>query len=312
MSSILAEVDQRTQLAGHNRLELLLFRLGGKQRFGINVFKVKEVITCPPLTQIPEAHPVMCGVAHLRGQTVPILDLSMGVGADPLPRDGSGYVIVSEYNRSVQGFLVGSVDRIINMSWDQIQPPPRGAGKETYLTAVTEFEGELIEVIDVEKIMKEIAGGEEEVSEGVIDEKLAAEDQHILVVDDSMVARNQVKRVLDQLGVSSTLARDGEEAYRILAGWVDEGKDLDHFLTMIISDIEMPKMDGYTLTTKIRQHPAMQDLYILLHTSLSGVFNQAMVEKVGANRFLAKFEPDELAIAVQEKLREHEAKRAAA
>lgn len=312
MSSILAEVDQRTQLAGHNRLELLLFRLGGKQRFGINVFKVKEVITCPPLTQIPEAHPIMCGVAHLRGQTVPILDLSMGVGADPLPRDGSGYVIVSEYNRSVQGFLVGSVDRIINMSWDQIQPPPRGAGKETYLTAVTEFEGELIEVIDVEKIMKEIAGGEEEVSEGVIDEQLATEDQHILVVDDSMVARNQVKRVLDQLGVSSTLARDGEEAYRILASWVDEGKDLDHFLTMVISDIEMPKMDGYTLTTKIRQHPAMQDLYILLHTSLSGVFNQAMVEKVGANRFLAKFDPDELAIAVQEKLREHEAKRAAA
>ena len=312
MSSILAEVDQRTQLAGHNRLELLLFRLGGKQRFGINVFKVKEVITCPPLTQIPEAHPIMCGVAHLRGQTVPILDLSMGVGADPLPRDGSGYVIVSEYNRSVQGFLVGSVDRIINMSWDQIQPPPRGAGKETYLTAVTEFEGELIEVIDVEKIMKEIAGGEEEVSEGVIDEQLAAEDQHILVVDDSMVARNQVKRVLDQLGVSSTLARDGEEAYRILAGWAEEGKDLDHFLTMVISDIEMPKMDGYTLTTKIRQHPAMQDLYILLHTSLSGVFNQAMVEKVGANRFLAKFKPDELATAVQEKLREHEAKRAAA
>ncbi len=312
MSSILAEVDQRTQLAGHNRLELLLFRLGGKQRFGINVFKVKEVITCPPLTQIPEAHPIMCGVAHLRGQTVPILDLSMGVGADPLPRDGSGYVIVSEYNRSVQGFLVGSVDRIINMSWDQIQPPPRGAGKETYLTAVTEFEGELIEVIDVEKIMKEITGGEEEVSEGVIDEQLVAEDQHILVVDDSMVARNQVKRVLDQLGVSSTLARDGEEAYRILAGWVDEGKDLDHFLTMVISDIEMPKMDGYTLTTKIRQHPAMQDLYILLHTSLSGVFNQAMVEKVGANRFLAKFKPDELATAVQEKLREHESKRAAA
>ncbi len=270
------------------------------------------MITCPPLTQIPEAHPIMCGVAHLRGQTVPILDLSMGVGADPLPRDGSGYVIVSEYNRSVQGFLVGSVDRIINMSWDQIQPPPRGAGKETYLTAVTEFEGELIEVIDVEKIMKEITGGEEEVSEGVIDEQLAAEDQHILVVDDSMVARNQVKRVLDQLGVSSTLARDGEEAYRILAGWVDEGKDLDHFLTMVISDIEMPKMDGYTLTTKIRQHPAMQDLYILLHTSLSGVFNQAMVEKVGANRFLAKFKPDELATAVQEKLREHESKRAAA
>ncbi len=311
MSSILAGVDQRTQLAGHNRLELLLFRLHDNQRFGINVFKVKEVITCPPLTQIPEAHPVMCGVAHLRGQTISILDLAMGIGADPLPRDGSGYVIVSEYNRSVQGFLVGSVDRIVNMSWDQIQPPPKGAGKETYLTAVTEFEGELIEVIDVEKIMKEIIGGSEEVSEGIIDATMENSDQHILVVDDSMVARNQVKRVLDQLGVTCTLARDGEEAYRILANWIEEGKDLDQFLTMIISDIEMPKMDGYTLTTKIRQHPEMKDLYILLHTSLSGVFNQAMVEKVGANRFLSKFEPDELARAVQERLREHAAKQTA-
>ncbi len=305
MSSILAEVDQRTQLAGHNRLELLLFRLQGKQRFGINVFKVQEVISCPRLTQIPDSHPVMCGVAHLRGRTIPILDLSLGIGGKSLPHDGSGYAIISEYNRSVQGFLVGGVDRIINMGWEQIQPPPKGTGKDSYLTAVTEFEGELIEVIDVEKIMKEITGSSEEISEGVIDESFATGEQHILVVDDSRVARNQVKRVLEQLGVACTLAQDGEDAYRILRGWVDEGKDLSRFLTMVISDIEMPKMDGYTLTTKIRDNEDLKNLYILLHTSLSGVFNQNMVEKVGANRFLAKFAPDELASAVQERLKTH-------
>ncbi|BCX88652.1 two-component system, chemotaxis family, chemotaxis protein CheV [Methylomarinovum tepidoasis] len=311
MSSILAGVDQRTQLAGHNRLELLLFRLQGPQRFGINVFKVKEVISCPPLTQVPEAHPVMCGMAHLRGQTVPILDLSKGIGGPALPRDGSGYVIVSEYNRSVQGFLVHEVDRIINMGWDQIKPPPRGTGKDSYLTAVTEFEDELIEVIDVEKIMKEIIGGDEEVSEGIIDSEVVDNEHHILVVDDSMVARNQIKRVLDQLGVESTLARDGQDAYEKLSAWIEEGKDLNDFLSMVISDVEMPKMDGYTLTTKMREHPQMKGLYILLHTSLSGVFNEAMVKKVGADRFLAKFSPDELATAVQERLREYDARKAA-
>ncbi len=277
----------------------------GRQRFGINVFKVKEVITCPRLTQIPDSHPVICGIAHLRGCTIPILDLSLGIGGKPLPHDGSGYAIISEYNRSVQGFLVSGVDRIINMGWEQILPPPKGTGKDSYLTAVTEFESELIEVIDVEKIMKEIIGTSEEISEGILDENVDAGEQHILIVDDSLVARNQVKRVLEQLGVQYTLARDGEEAYRILLQWQQEGKDLPKFLTMVISDVEMPKMDGYTLTTKIRDDEAMKDLYILLHTSLSGVFNQNMVEKVGANQFLAKFAPDDLAQAIQERLKTH-------
>lgn len=311
MASILASIDQRTQLAGHNRLELLLFRLQGKQRFGINVFKVKEVIACPALTQIPDSHSVICGIAHLRGRTIPIIDLAASIGYAPLPRDGTGYVIVTEYNRSVQGFLVRQVDRIINLSWQQIKPPPKETGQDSYLTAVTQFEDELIEVIDVEKILKEITGAKESVSPGVIESTLETEGHHILVVDDSMVARNQIKRVLDQLQVACTLAHDGEEAYRLLTAWLEEGKNLSQFLSMVISDIEMPRMDGYTLTTKIREHPQMKDLYILLHTSLSGVFNEAMVKKVGADHFLAKFDPDGLAKFVQEGLKLHAAKHAA-
>ncbi len=310
MSSILASVDQRTRLAGHNRLELLLFRLHGKQRFGINVFKVREVIIRPPLTRIPEAHPVTCGIAHLRGRTLPVLDLALAISLPPLPPD-AGYAIITEYNRSVQGFLVGRVDRIVNLDWQQIQPPPKGAGKNSYLTAVTEHESELIEIIDVEKILQEITGARETVSEGVIQTELKGRGHHILVVDDSMVARNQVKRVLDQLGVECTLARDGEEAFMTLSHWLEEGKDLKQFLTLVISDIEMPRMDGYTLTTRIREHPQMQDLYVLLHSSLSGVFNEEMVKKVGANRFLPKFDPDELAKMVQECLKLHSAKQAA-
>jgi two-component system chemotaxis response regulator CheV len=309
MSSILASVDQRTRLAGHNRLELLLFRLHGRQRFGINVFKVREVITRPPLTRIPEAPPVMCGIAHLRGRTLPVLDLALAIGLPPLPAE-AGYAIITEYNRSVQGFLVGQVDRIVNLDWQQIQPPPKGTGESSYLTAVTEYESELIEIIDVEKILKEIIGAKETVSAGVIQTELGR-GHHILVVDDSAVARNQVKRVLDQLGVECTLARDGEEAFTILSHWLEEGKDLPKFLSLVLSDIEMPRMDGYALTTRIREHPNLQGLYVLLHSSLSGVFNEEMVKKVGADRFLAKFAPDELAKMVQEALRLHSAKPAA-
>lgn len=305
MAGILEGVDQRTKLAGHNRLELLLFKLGSEQRFGINVFKVQEVIQCPTLTQIPRSHPAVCGVAHLRGKTIPVLDLSSAIGAYPLPREQGGYVIVTEYNRSTQGFLVSAVDRIINMGWEQIRPPPKGAGRNSYLTAVTQVDSEMIEVIDVEKVMKEVIGGSEEISDGVIDQQLVSFGQHVLVVDDSSVARNQVKRVLDRLELTYSVAKDGQEAMDTLEAWVAEGKVLPEYLALIISDVEMPRMDGYTLTALMRKNPAMKDVYVLLHTSLSGVFNQAMVEKVGANRFLAKYDPDELARLVQERLRQH-------
>jgi two-component system chemotaxis response regulator CheV len=299
MAGILDGVDQRTKLAGHNRFELLLFKLHGRQRFGINVFKVQEVIQCPPLSQIPNSHTVICGVAHLRGKTIPVLDLSMAIGMRSLSREDGCYVIVTEYNRSIQGFLVGAVDRIINIGWDQVRPPPTGTGKSSYLTAVTEVDGELIEVIDVEKVMKEVIGGREEASAETIDTQLTSSNNHILVVDDSSVARNQVKRVCEQIKLQCTLLKDGQEAWEHLTQLVADGvKIKDHYL-MIISDVEMPRMDGYTLATKIKSDSNMKDVYLILHTSLSGVFNTTMVQKVGANQFLAKFDPDSLLTAIQ-------------
>lgn len=305
MAGILDGVDQRTKLAGHNRLELLLFKLGTRQRFGINVFKVQEVIQCPSLTQIPKSHSVVCGIAHLRGKTIPVMDLSMAIGLRPLNRDAGGYVIITEYNRSIQGFLVSAVDRIVNMDWGQMKPPPKGTDKESYLTAVTQLDNDLIEIIDVEKVMKEVIGASDRISDGIIDESVSTQGQHILVVDDSSVARNQVKRVLEALHVECTVAKDGQEALEMLEHWKTEGKVLPQYLAMVISDVEMPRMDGYTLTTNIRKDPQMKDLYVILHTSLSGVFNQAMVEKVGANKFLAKYMPDELAAMVQHRLADH-------
>jgi two-component system chemotaxis response regulator CheV len=306
-------VNSRTQLAGHNRLELLMFHLDGQQRFGINVFKVQEVIQCPRLTQIPNSHPAIRGIANMRGKTITLIDLGMAIGRPPLRSLTNASVIITEYNRSVQGFLVGGVDRIVNLNWEDILPPPKGVGNN-YMTAVTRIDEKLVEIIDVEKVLSEIVQIESIVSAKVIEEGTSVGQHaphHILVVDDSSVARNQVKRTLDQLGIESTVARDGSEGLKILKSWADEGVDVPARLTMVISDVEMPKMDGYTMTAEIRSDPRLKDLYVILHSSLSGVFNNALTEKVGANQFIPKFNPDELAKCVLKRTNEVDVERGA-
>lgn len=306
MSSVLARVDLRTQLAGHNRLEVLMFRLRGAQRFGINVFKVQEVIKTPALTRLPHTHRYVRGVAHLRGRTISVLDLAMAIGLPPLAEGEDSYVIVTEFNRSVQGFVVSAVDRIVNLTWDQIRPPPRDAGDGHYLTAVTQVDGELVEIIDVEKVLAEVLG----ISDAVDPELVAhagvggsGERPFVLVAEDSMVARNQIRRTLAQIGVEAVAVGDGKAALDLLQQWSEQDPERLARLSMVISDIEMPVMDGYALTTRLRADPRLQHLYVLLHTSLSGVFNEAMVERVGANRFIPKFTPDVLAEAVLAQVR---------
>jgi len=301
MAGVLDSVDSRTQLAGHNRLELLLFRLQGKQRYGINVFKVQEVIRCPKLTHMPKADKKVVGVAHLRNRTIPVMDLSLAISNKPIQDRENSFVIVTEYNRFIQGFLVAAVDRITNMNWKDILPPPQGSGSSSYLTAVTHVDKEMVEIIDVERVFADIMGTSEELSDNVIEESVdftGEKPKHVLVVDDSSVARNQVKRVLQKVGIECTLANDGQAGLEILQKWADEETPLNEKIALVISDIEMPRMDGYTLTTKIRKDPRLEGLYVMLHTSLSGVFNNSMVEKVGANHFIPKFKPNELAHTV--------------
>ncbi|RRJ85015.1 chemotaxis protein CheV [Aestuariirhabdus litorea] len=300
MAGVLDSVNQRTQLVGENRLELLLFRLNGKQLYGINVFKVKEVLQCPQLTMLPKSSPVVRGVANIRGGTIPILDMNMATGKGPLEDLSNAFVIITEYNMKVQGFLVQMVDRIVNMNWADIHPPPRGTGMDHYLTAVTRVDDQLVEIIDVEKILAEVAPQSDEVSPDLITDEVTthALSQKVLVADDSAVARKQVQRCLENIGVEVVVKNDGRQALEYLKELVADGSDINSHLLMMISDIEMPEMDGYTLTTEVRADPCLAGLYIVLHTSLSGVFNKAMVEKVGANDFIAKFNPDDLAGSV--------------
>lgn len=300
MSSILDSVNQRTQLVGQNRLELLLFRLNGDQIYGINVFKVREVLRCPELSNLPQSHHFVAGVATIRGMTVPVIDLSSAIGLSRVEVSSERFVVLAEYNQTIQGFLVSSVDRIVNLNWEDIHQPPAGIGNDNYLTAVCQLDDGLVEILDVEKVIDKVNPRSEEISEGIVTEETtrSAADMKVLIVDDSVVARKQVKKVCDAIGIESTLLKDGREAINHLLKMIEDGCDPLQEYTLVISDIEMPEMDGYTLTAEIRRHPALMSMPILLHTSLSGVFNEAMVQKVGADKFLAKYSPDLLAAEI--------------
>jgi two-component system chemotaxis response regulator CheV len=305
---LLNRIDQRTRLAGHNRLALLLFRLGGCQLFGVNVFKVQEVLRRPALFRLPGLPSEFAGVADVRGRSVPVLDLGLSIRhpeRDPAPQNAPNYLVVTEFNRMVQGFLVSGVDRIVNIAVEDIHPPPELGANASYLTAVTRFQGELIQVIDVESVLADIRRDR---MDAPLAPGLALPEgtppMHVLVVDDSRVARLQIRGVLEQLGVTATLLSDGRQALDHLLQVHAGGENPAKRYAMVISDIEMPAMDGYTLTTEIRRHPGLANLYVLLHTSLSGVFNNAMVQRVGANAFVPKYSPNELAEHVLQRLGE--------
>lgn len=296
MANVLSKVDERTQLVGHNRLELLLFRLDGKQRYGINVFKVREVISCPELTRVPQAHPAVIGLANLRGQTISVIDIQMALGKPAVEDTSTCSVIVTEYNRTVQGFLVPKIEHIVNKNWDEVQMPPSAAGAGHFLTAVTRIEDEIIEILDVERVLYDVMGQVAGSESGQADEELKeiASRYHVLVADDSSVARNQIKRTLELVGTNMTVVEDGLKALEMLQHWRDNEPEMLAKLALVISDVEMPEMDGYTLTANIRKDPELRGLNVLLHTSLSGVFNSSLVEQVEADGFLSKFDRDDL------------------
>ncbi len=309
MTSVLKTVDERTRLVGENRLELLLFTLQNGQMYGINVFKVREVMPCPKLTQLPYAHEMVRGVAHLRGTTLAVIDLNHAIGQGAHAQVENGFVIITEYNRTVQGFLVNSVERIINLNWQSVVPPPIGCGESNFLTAVTQLQERIVEILDVEKILIMINPNllENELTHNFSGEVLEGITQHhlrILVADDSTVARQQIKRCAESLGLEVVLMPDGDAALKHLKSIVADGHHINERYLMLISDIEMPKMDGYTLTAEIRKDAQLKEMDILLHTSLSGCFNESMVQKAGANAFMAKFQRDDMLAMLSQKIQQ--------
>lgn len=312
MSSFLESVDQRTSLAGMNRMELLLFNIKGKQLFGINVFKVREVIRTPDISPVPKSDPRVVGVADIRGHTMPIIDLAMALDLEPVSRDhiSQTLTIVTEFNSSIQGFLVEDVDRIIHLRWEDILPPPDSLMHVNYLTGITRAQNQIVEIVDVEKVLSEVSGTPAVMTDDFAEahaSKAEGVAHYIVAADDSTVARSQLKSVFDKLHVKHVIVNNGRKALDLLKKWADEAdeglaKSINDRVLMVISDIEMPEMDGYTLTKGIRKDDRLKDLYVILNSSLSGGFNEKLTEKVGANKFLSKWHAEELANEIVKRL----------
>jgi two-component system chemotaxis response regulator CheV len=210
----------------------------------------------------------------------------------------------------VQGFLIGQILSIVNTSWSDIQPPPTAVGKNNYLTAITQIEiqgkPELVEIIDVEKVLAEIVIYDTNISEKLLVDELMPnlKGRSVLVVDDSATARWQIRQTLVKLGIIVIEEKNGKAALNLLKSWADADEVVTDKILMMFTDAEMPEMDGYRLTAEVRQDARMKDLFIALNTSLSGSFNQAMVDKVGCNRFISKFQPDLLVEVVLQRMGE--------
>ena len=306
MSELMQSVDERTRLAGANRLEVLLFSLGkdtesGREEvFGINVFKVREVMHVPEITRAPDMPASVEGMVSLRGITIPVINLARycGIQAEEKP----DIMIITEYNKHVQGFLVYSVDSIRRLAWEEVKaPPPMMASQHNGLvTAVTEVEDNgLVMIMDVEKVLSETAGfyDDDSIYDGI--SSVSEKNITVMFVDDSSVARGQIQRTLERMGVNYISAVNGEDAWdklnEIASHAEAEGGAVTDTVQFILTDIEMPEMDGYVLTRKIKDSDRFGNIPVIMHSSLSAEANQAMGEGVGADAYVAKFQPRELA-----------------
>ncbi len=317
MSTLMQSVDERTSLAGANRLEVLLFSLGrnredGREEvFGINVFKIKEVMNVPEIVRAPDMPTGVEGMVSLRGETLPVINLQKICGVDT--NDKPGILIVTEYNRHLQGFLVYTVDSVERMAWRDVKvPPPMMANRHGGLvTAVSDLgDRGLVMILDVEKVLAETAGLFED--EHVFDEisQAPGNEATVLFVDDSAIARKQIERTLRALGYHSIMAVNGQEAWERLEKLSEEaelaGQRAKDRVQLVLTDIEMPEMDGYVLTRKIKEDPRFSDIPVVMHSSLTTGSNRALGARVGSDDYVPKFEPRELAAKLKKVLAEHD------
>jgi two-component system chemotaxis response regulator CheV len=300
-TQLLQSIDARTKLAGSNKMELLLFSMGSHELFGINVFKVREVSPTPPITLTPNMPYGVEGVISLRGSIIPVISLIKFIKGETQSNELGGTMIVTEFSRHTQGFLVDDVDRIIRVDWDKVKPPESMlTGQDGMITAITELDdGRLVSILDVERILSEVLG------EKVIPTLPKVDPRQNLTVfftDDSSVARKEIIMVLEKLGIKYIQANDGLEAWNKLQGIatraVTEGFPVRSQIQLILVDAEMPEMDGYVLTRNIKADNRLSGIPVVMHSSLSSEANRTMGQKVGVDAYVAKFDPSVLADTV--------------
>jgi two-component system chemotaxis response regulator CheV len=288
---LIDSIDARTSLAGTNKMEILLFSLGSDEKFGINVFKVKEVSQAGKITRTPNMPRGVDGIVSLRGHVMPVLNLAEFMGLTPANPHQT--MMVAEYNTHILGFLVEGVDRIIRVDWDKVRAAEGMlSDKGALITAITELsDGTLVSLLDVEQILSNAFG---EAIVGNVERVESNRDLCVFFADDSMVARRKIAEVLDKMGVKHIQSNSGREAWDRLKTMADaaqsSGVPLHDQIQVILTDAEMPEMDGYVLTQNIKADQRFEGIPVVMHSSLSSDANRAMGRRVGVDYYVSKFD----------------------
>jgi two-component system, chemotaxis family, chemotaxis protein CheV len=316
MTTPLHDADERTNLTGNNKFELLLFRLGEapgtdrRELFGINVFKVREILVMPTITAIANAPAHVLGIANIRGQIIPVIDLPAVVGC--VPQRGLTILMVTEFARTTQAFAVEEVDEIVRLDWSSVLAAEGNGGG--LVTSIAKLDGDaeksrLVQVLDVEQILRNVmpTTQDEITPQSVGAAVTLPKGSIILAADDSPVARMMIEQGLNAMGTSFIMTKTGQEAWdRLQAIEVEaqaEGKTAHDKVALVLTDLEMPVMDGFTLTRNIKQDPRFKAIPVVIHSSLTGTANEAHVSSVGADAYVAKFVASELATTIRQVLR---------
>lgn len=320
-SSIQKEIDERANLTGSNKFEMLLFRLGdsaGTDRselFGINVFKIREIVAMPPVTAMAGSPQHVLGVVNLRGQVIPVIDLPAVVGC--VPKTGLNIMLVTEYARTTQAFAAESVEDIVRLDWNQILSAD-GTVARGYVTSIARLDGDnnntrLAQILDVESILQRVLPSEkvEVTSETVGPAVKIKPNAVVLAADDSFVARSMIEQELKVLNLPFVMAKTGKEAWetlqQIAADCQTKGIPVSDRVAVVLTDLEMPEMDGFTLTRNIKKDPQMRGLPVVIHSSLTGDTNENHVRSAGADAYVAKFAAKELAEVLRTVLARYDA-----
>ena len=309
MKSVQQEVDERSNLTGTNKFELLLFRLGGddngdhSELFGINVFKIREIVAMPSITSVAGSPPHVLGVVNLRGQIIQVLDLPAIAGVTP--KTGLNIMLVTEFARTTQAFAVESVEEIVRLDWNQVMSAEHSAGSGM-VTSIARLDtvggepGRLAQVLDVETILRKLNPDQEpeNIQQAVGDKIQIKPGCVILAADDSVVARALIEQGLDAMGLPFVMTKSGKEAWdqlNAIAGVAEaEGRSVYDRVAMVLTDLEMPEMDGFTLCRNIKSTNRFGNMPVVIHSSLSGTTNEEHVKNVRADAYVAKFSAEDL------------------
>ncbi|CAN7610107.1 chemotaxis protein [Trinickia sp. LjRoot230] len=311
-------IDERTNLTSSNKFELLLFRLGSAandgddshELYGINVFKVREIMTMPAITPIAGASEHMLGAVDIRGQIIPVIDLPRLMGCHPTR--GLNILLVTEFARSTQAFAVEEVDDIVRLEWNQVLSADGPAGGSS-VTSIARIDGNtgdsrLAQVVDVEQVLRDVFPTQHpSVNPAEVgDAAIIKQGAKILAADDSGFARKLIEQSLAALGAEYIVAKTGQEAWdvldRIAREAQDEGVPTRDKIALVLTDLEMPEMDGFMLTRQIKADERTRDIPVIIHSSLTGTANEAHVKNAGATGYVAKFQAGDLAAAIRHAL----------